>query len=177
MNTNSRRGFIPLVAIIAISIVVIAGGTAVTFSLTGDKKQEGPDISIVNTTNQETQGTTTNSTKEPFSSHTETLVKTKVQASPEISKTTQEDPNKPGVILEGQDKEICDTIAKQKIDTSKRSLAEDIRYLCERIPTGRYQGEELDRALETLQEKWRLWSIAQNEYQKREDRLEQDPRQ
>ena len=77
------------------------------------------------------------------------------------------------VVLDTKSKEICDQIASVQIDTSKQSLVEDMRVLCELIDKGRYQeGEELDTATTRLHEKWELWLKVQTAQESAESRAQ-----
>lgn len=162
MNTNYQKGFVPLVAIIAIGIAVIAGGTAVTLSLKGEpEKNTDTTTKLVASSSvpvvQETANEAVTSLKATISSQAESSIASRTKSSPVASQTNTEDHSKSEIRLSDKSKDICDTVANEKIDSTKRSLTEDIRVLCESIQKGKYQNEDLAIAIQKLNEKWQLW--------------------
>lgn len=148
---SHQRGFIPLVAIILLGITAVVGGTIATVSIRNSNPKPSSEV-----------GTKADEpVLAPVPARVESSATTTTSISPGVVKPPVEQ-IKAGVgkqiILDTKSKEICDQVALIQIDTSKRSLAEDVRVLCELIGKGRYQeGEELETATERLQEKWALW--------------------
>lgn len=147
-------------AIILLGLVAVGGGVVATISLKGHEKApaspEQSDSLAPVAARVESSTTTTTSTSP---TGTKPLVE---QIEAEIGKR---------VILDTKSKEVCDQIALAQIETSKRSLAEDIQVLCELIGKGRYQeGEELETATAQLQEKWELWLKVQKAQEPAENR-------
>lgn len=148
---SHQRGFISLVAIILLGITAVVGGTIATVSIRNSNpkpsseagiKAEEPALAPVSARVESSATTTTSASSRSVKPHVEPI-KAVVEKK---------------AVLYTKSKEICDQIALVQIDTSKRSLTEDIRVLCERIGKGRYQeGDELETATTWLKEKWELW--------------------
>lgn len=148
---SHQRGFIPLVAIILLGITVVVGGTIATVSI----RNSSPKVdSEVNIKKDEPALAPASARVESFA--TSTTSTASVNSKPPVERIEAKIERQ--TVLDTKSKEICDQIALMQIDTSKRSLTEDIRVICERIKKGRYQeGDELEIATTWLQEKWDLW--------------------
>lgn len=148
---SHQRGFIPLVAIILLGITAVVGGTIATVSIRNSTpkstsevgtKADGPALAPVSARVESSNPTKTNASSDSLKLPVE-----RIRAQEEKT-----------IILDAKSKEICDQIALVQIDTSKRSLTEDIRVLCELIAKGRYQeADDLEIATTKLKEKWELW--------------------
>lgn len=164
-----------MIAIIAIGIAVVAGGTAITITLKNKTDQtqsitevesDSPVVSI----HEEALSEATASSKGAISNQVKTSAKAEVNPSLEAPRVNQREPSK-SVALDERTQGICREIAKQEIDTSSRSITEDIRVLCKNLQVGKYEGERLDKALTLLQEKYQLWlqataNVRQREFEK-----------
>lgn len=149
-------------AIILLGLMAVGGGVIATISLKGHEKAPAPpeqsDSLALVSARVESSATTTTSTSPAGAK----LPVEQIEA--EIGMR---------VVLDTKSKETCDQIALVQIDTSKRSLAEDIRVLCELIGKGRYEeGEELETATTRLQEKWELWVEVQKAEEPAKNRAE-----
>lgn len=114
-----HRGFIPLVAILLLSLVAVAGGTAAVIYVNNASAPEEPLQSSA-TESQETPGTTSPGTEQQTSSSVETPVAIKIETrliAPPISART---------------KEICEDVMARPAP-GKPSLLQDAQTLCEQL--------------------------------------------
>lgn len=147
---SHQRGFIPLVAIILLGITAVVGGTIATVSIRNSTpkstlevgaKADEPALAPVSARVESSTATTTNASSDSLK--------------PPVGRIEAQDEK---TLILDKSKEICDQIALVQIDTSKRSLTEDIRVLCELVAKGRYQeADDLEIATTKLKEKWELW--------------------
>lgn len=147
---KQHRGFIPLVAIILLGLTAVVGGAAATIYVRG-----GPAVQELPAVPEEVVDLGSVSPQTATSTAPATV---ETPGEEKVAEEAQSLPTKVEVKIAPETLAICVEILKEEIDTSKRSLSEDIRVLCEGIKNGRYQeGEQLDRAVEWLHDKWELW--------------------
>lgn len=143
MNKQIQRGFIPLVAIILLGLIAIAGGTIATVS-----------ISRSNTELRPTATTTTEwADLAPVSARVESLEASEGFTQDKVEVTT------PEAFDDSEAKAICAEVMEQEVPGTP-SLIGQIHALCEKIHT-KDQGVDLEYTANVLKEKWELWQRTQ----------------
>lgn len=157
MNDKKRGGFIPLIAILIIGLVAIAGGTAVTVSII--KSKERPVQPIVAGPMSEQVGMETDAVD---SASTQAHIQ-----NPEINTTQISDASPVSIaqtsaILDADTKAICDNVGPAAETLIKaNSVRETVQLLCKQLNAPKQntaeQQETWKSIADSIKQKGKLW--------------------
>lgn len=174
MKNNTQRGFIPLVAIVILGIVAVAGGTVATISIRNVQnapiEKEQLTIQEKDTVDAQEPGEAplgpVSAQEESSERNDKTLAPKSTSANVEANTTGRNI-----VAISETTRQICNE-AENQDEPNTKSLIADIHALCEKLLKGNYAQEDIRSIEQSLAEKWRLWQITES--QKRTENFEQE---
>ena len=99
-----------------------------------------------------------------------TTSKPKLDNSVKITPSTTTNIKSNEVVLDKESKDICNQIGVKSVDTTKKSLLNDIALLCKNLQKGQYKEEAYNLATINLKDKWSLWTKTQEIEKSAQDR-------